>query len=94
MIPGLAKLTMSNIENIIGPFYYIEVNQLLWIGRAHKNYSPQLKHLVNQSEQPKNHTTDAPVTDSVSASASSNDSKKISRQDIDLVRQSIVCKPF
>lgn len=36
-----------------------------------------------------NHTTEAPVTDSGSVSASSNDSKKVSRQDIELVRQSI-----
>ncbi|XP_027350787.1 uncharacterized protein LOC113861892 isoform X1 [Abrus precatorius] len=41
------------------------------------------------SEQPNNHTTDAPVTDSASASASSNDSKKVSRQDIELVQNLI-----
>ncbi|XP_057454798.1 uncharacterized protein LOC130746252 isoform X1 [Lotus japonicus] len=40
-------------------------------------------------EQPNNHTTDAPVTDSGSASASSNDSKKVSRQDIELVQNLI-----
>ncbi|KAL2345898.1 hypothetical protein Fmac_007183 [Flemingia macrophylla] len=43
----------------------------------------------SQSEQPNNHTTDAPITDSASASASSNDSKKISRQDIELVQNLI-----
>ncbi|KAG4917045.1 hypothetical protein JHK87_054602 [Glycine soja] len=51
--------------------------------------SPAQASRESQSEQPKNHTTDAPVTDSVSASASSNDSKKISRQDIDLVQNLI-----
>ncbi|KAJ1413777.1 hypothetical protein SESBI_19269 [Sesbania bispinosa] len=43
----------------------------------------------SQSEQPNNHTTDVPVTDSGSASASSNDSKKVSRQDIELVQNLI-----
>ncbi|KAE9615364.1 hypothetical protein Lal_00048258 [Lupinus albus] len=42
-----------------------------------------------KSEQPNNHTTDAPTTDSGSASASSNDSKKVSRQDIELVQNLI-----
>ncbi|XP_019456789.1 PREDICTED: uncharacterized protein LOC109357339 [Lupinus angustifolius] len=42
-----------------------------------------------KSEQPNNHTTDAPVADSGSASASSNDSKKVSRQDIELVQNLI-----
>ncbi|CAL0318056.1 unnamed protein product [Lupinus luteus] len=42
-----------------------------------------------KSGQPNNHTTDAPVTDSGSASASSNDSKKVSRQDIELVQNLI-----
>lgn len=47
-----------------------------------------------KSEQPNNHTTDAPVADSGSASASSNDSKKVSRQDIELVRISLFAKTF
>ncbi|XP_019429116.1 PREDICTED: uncharacterized protein LOC109336754 isoform X2 [Lupinus angustifolius] len=42
-----------------------------------------------KSEPPNNHTTDAPTTDSGSASASSNDSKKVSRQDIELVQNLI-----
>ncbi|XP_058743881.1 uncharacterized protein LOC131616539 isoform X1 [Vicia villosa] len=42
-----------------------------------------------KSEPPNNHTTDAPVADSGSASASSNDSKKVSRQDIELVQNLI-----
>lgn len=53
--------------------------------------STQTSH-ESQSEQPNNHITDAPVTDSGSVSASSNDSKKVSRQDIELVRQPIVQK--
>ncbi|KAF3971648.1 hypothetical protein CMV_004781 [Castanea mollissima] len=36
-----------------------------------------------------NHATEAPVTDSGSVSASSNDSKKVSRQDIELVQNLI-----
>lgn len=42
-----------------------------------------------KSEHPNNHTTDAPVADSGSASASSNDTKKVSRQDIELVQNLI-----
>ncbi|KAG4938062.1 hypothetical protein AAZX31_16G023900 [Glycine max] len=42
-----------------------------------------------KSEQPNNHTTDAPVTDTGSASATSNDSKKVSRQDIEFVQNLI-----
>ncbi|XP_027335956.1 uncharacterized protein LOC113849910 isoform X1 [Abrus precatorius] len=42
-----------------------------------------------KSEQLNNHTTDAPVTDTGSASASSNDSKKVSRQDIEFVQNLI-----
>ncbi|KAK7285793.1 hypothetical protein RJT34_20574 [Clitoria ternatea] len=41
------------------------------------------------SEQLKNHATDAPATDSASASASTNDGKKVSRQDIELVQNLI-----
>lgn len=48
--------------------------------------------LESQNEQPNNHTADAPVTDSGSVSASSNDSKKVSRQDIELVRQFTLLK--
>ncbi|XP_057439655.1 uncharacterized protein LOC130731387 [Lotus japonicus] len=53
--------------------------------------SPAQASLDSQSEQPNNHTTDVPVTDSgsASASASSNDSKKVSRQDIELVQNLI-----
>ncbi|KAK4266985.1 hypothetical protein QN277_023835 [Acacia crassicarpa] len=43
----------------------------------------------SQSDQPNNHTADAPVTESGSVSASSNDSKKVSRQDIELVQNLI-----
>ena len=46
-----------------------------------------------QSDQLNNHTTDAPVTDSASVSGSSNGSKKVSRQDIELVRQPIMTFP-
>ncbi|CAJ1950398.1 unnamed protein product [Sphenostylis stenocarpa] len=42
-----------------------------------------------KSEPPNNHTTDAPVTDTGSASATSNDSKKVSRQDIEFVQNLI-----
>ena len=52
--------------------------------------STQASH-ESQSDQPNNNTTDAPVADSGSVSASSNDSKKVSRQDIELVRQLICC---
>ncbi|XP_020213626.1 uncharacterized protein LOC109797883 [Cajanus cajan] len=51
--------------------------------------SPAKASHDSQSECPNNHTTDAPITDSASASASSNDSKKISRQDIELVQNLI-----
>lgn len=44
-----------------------------------------------KSEQPNNHTNDAPGTDTGSASATSNDSKKVSRQDIEFVRISVLC---
>jgi len=47
-----------------------------------------------KSEQPNNHTTDAPVTDTGSASATSNDSKKVSRQDIEFVRISVLSWTF
>ncbi|KAJ7951294.1 hypothetical protein O6P43_027367 [Quillaja saponaria] len=50
--------------------------------------STQASH-ESQSDQPNNHTNDAPVTDSGSLSASSNDSKKVSRQDIELVQNLI-----
>ncbi|KAI9073207.1 hypothetical protein K1719_044816 [Acacia pycnantha] len=50
--------------------------------------STQTSH-ESQSEQPNNHTTDAPITDSGSASASGNESKKVSRQDIELVQNLI-----
>ncbi|XP_028791082.1 uncharacterized protein LOC114746973 [Neltuma alba] len=43
----------------------------------------------SQNEQQNNDTSDAPVTDSGSASASGNDSKKVSRQDIELVQNLI-----
>jgi hypothetical protein len=51
--------------------------------------STQVSH-ESQGDQPNNHATEAPVTDSGSVSASSNDSKKVSRQDIELVRQPIL----
>ncbi|XP_061353011.1 uncharacterized protein LOC133297816 isoform X2 [Gastrolobium bilobum] len=50
--------------------------------------SAQASH-ESQSEQPNNHTTDVPVKDSGSPSASSNESKKVSRQDIELVQNLI-----
>lgn len=50
--------------------------------------STQVSH-ESQDDQPNNHTTEAPVTDSASVSTSSNDGKKVSRQDIELVRQLI-----
>ncbi|KAG6749616.1 hypothetical protein POTOM_046676 [Populus tomentosa] len=43
----------------------------------------------SQSEQQNNHKTEAPVADSSSISASSNESKKVSRQDIELVQNLI-----
>ncbi|XP_042981459.1 uncharacterized protein LOC122311117 isoform X1 [Carya illinoinensis] len=43
----------------------------------------------SQGEQPDNHATEAPVTDSGSVSTSSNDGKKVSRQDIELVQNLI-----
>ncbi|TKY61265.1 hypothetical protein E2542_SST11115 [Spatholobus suberectus] len=51
--------------------------------------SPAQASHDSQSEQLNNHPADAPVPDSASASASSNDSKKISRQDIELVQNLI-----
>jgi hypothetical protein len=50
--------------------------------------STQVSH-ESQDDQPNNHTTEAPVTDSASVSTSSNDGKKVSREDIELVRQPI-----
>ncbi|GMY23858.1 A_thal_3526 domain-containing protein [Fagus crenata] len=50
--------------------------------------STQVSH-ESQGDQPNNHATEAPVTDSGSVSASSNDSKKVSRQDIELVQNLI-----
>ncbi|KAF2315218.1 hypothetical protein P3X46_014863 [Hevea brasiliensis] len=43
----------------------------------------------SQSDQKNNHTTEATVADSGSVSASSNDSRKVSRQDIELVQNLI-----
>ncbi|KAG8663724.1 uncharacterized protein LOC110614647 [Manihot esculenta] len=43
----------------------------------------------SQSDQQNNHTTEAAVADSGSVSASSNDSRKVSRQDIELVQNLI-----
>ncbi|KAF9669067.1 hypothetical protein SADUNF_Sadunf14G0069200 [Salix dunnii] len=43
----------------------------------------------SQSEQQNNHKAEAPVADSSSISASSNDSRKVSRQDIELVQNLI-----
>lgn len=51
--------------------------------------STQVSH-ESQDDQPNNHTTEAPVTDSASVSTSSNDGKKVSREDIELVRQPIL----
>jgi hypothetical protein len=51
--------------------------------------STQVSH-ESQDDQPNNHTTEAPVTDSASVSTSSNDGKKVSREDIELVRQIIL----
>lgn len=48
----------------------------------------------SQTDQPKNHTTEEPVTDSASISTSSNDGKKVSRQDIELVRELIASYDF
>ncbi|KAI4328902.1 hypothetical protein L6164_021219 [Bauhinia variegata] len=50
--------------------------------------STQASH-ESQSDQPNNHTTDVPVADSGSVSTSSNDNKKVSRQDIELVQNLI-----
>ncbi|XP_059457339.1 uncharacterized protein LOC132187155 [Corylus avellana] len=50
--------------------------------------STQVSH-ESQDDQPNNHTTEAPVTDSASVSTSSNDGKKVSRQDIELVQNLI-----
>ncbi|KAF2324872.1 hypothetical protein P3X46_003610 [Hevea brasiliensis] len=43
----------------------------------------------SQSDQQNNHTSEAPVADSASVSASSNDGQKVSRQDIELVQNLI-----
>ncbi|KAL1350375.1 uncharacterized protein [Arachis hypogaea] len=51
--------------------------------------STQASHDFQSERQPNNHTTDAAVTDSGSASATANDSKKVSRQDIELVQNLI-----
>lgn len=53
-----------------------------------KQSSTQVSH-ESQDDQPNNQTTEAPVADSASVSTSSNDGKKVSRQDIELVRQPI-----
>ncbi|KAK7338051.1 hypothetical protein VNO77_18648 [Canavalia gladiata] len=57
--------------------------------RTQELQSPAQASHDSQCEQPNNHTTDAPVTDLTSVSASSNDSKKVSRQDIELVQNLI-----
>ncbi|OWM68658.1 uncharacterized protein LOC116192049 [Punica granatum] len=43
----------------------------------------------SQSDPPNNHTTEAPLPDSSSISTSSNENKKVSRQDIELVQNLI-----
>uniref|UniRef100_A0A2P2M9L1 Uncharacterized protein LOC107423658 isoform X1 n=1 Tax=Rhizophora mucronata TaxID=61149 RepID=A0A2P2M9L1_RHIMU len=43
----------------------------------------------SQSDQQNNHASEAPIADSGSISASSNDSRKVSRQDIELVQNLI-----
>lgn len=40
----------------------------------------------SQGDQQNNQTTEAPLADSASVSASSNDGRKVSRQDIELVK--------
>ncbi|KAH9731603.1 hypothetical protein KPL70_010234 [Citrus sinensis] len=50
--------------------------------------STQVSH-ESQSDQQNNQTTEAPLADSGSISASSNDSRKVSRQDIELVQNLI-----
>ncbi|VVB06530.1 unnamed protein product [Arabis nemorensis] len=50
--------------------------------------STQASH-ESQSEQKNNQSIDAPIQDSGSVSASSNDSRKVSRQDIELVQNLI-----
>ncbi|KAL1313275.1 uncharacterized protein [Arachis hypogaea] len=51
--------------------------------------STHASHDFQSERQPNNHTTDDAVTDSGSASATANDSKKVSRQDIELVQNLI-----
>ncbi|XP_010266491.1 PREDICTED: uncharacterized protein LOC104603991 isoform X2 [Nelumbo nucifera] len=50
--------------------------------------STQVSH-ESQSDQPNNTTAEAPVADSGSISVSSNDSRKVSREDIELVQNLI-----
>lgn len=62
----------------------------IWYPQAKQEIqsATQVSH-DSQTDQPKNHTTEAPVTDSASISTSSNDGKKVSREDIELVRELI-----
>lgn len=48
--------------------------------------STQVSH-ESQGEQKNNQSIEAPIQDSGSVSASSNDGRKVSRQDIELVRK-------
>ncbi|KAL6575641.1 hypothetical protein OROHE_001018 [Orobanche hederae] len=55
-----------------------------------ENNTPDVKHNVtdSQAEQP-NSATETPIPDSVSVSVSSNDNRKVSREDIELVQNLI-----
>lgn len=52
-----------------------------------KKPSTQASH--ETQNDPQNHTVDTPVADAGSVSASGNDNRKVSREDIELVRQSL-----
>lgn len=54
--------------------------------------STQVSH-ESQNDQQNNQTTEAPLADSGSISASSNDGRKVSRQDIELVRRTFFFFP-
>ena len=55
--------------------------------------STQVSH-ESQGEQKNNQSLEAPIQDSGSVSASSNDGRKVSRQDIELVSETLAHLPL
>lgn len=62
---------------------------LFWDVQSTQEIQSSSQVIHDSQGEVKNQTTEAPVTDSASVSTSGNDSKKVSRQDIELVRYQI-----